>query len=194
MIKCKQCQELKQETDFRKIKKTGSDDISCIRKTCLDCERINNKFKYLQKKDSLSEDESSLKERILNLYTTQKELGGAVPSYDDTKDILDTLNLAAENAEERLLQNRINRENMFTIWLEKSNEELYEDEYTPDYLFDKYTSLKKEFKPIIGYTEDHAPIYADIDEKFDNLLKQLSEKFEAYEEYYDEKEFVKLED
>jgi hypothetical protein len=110
MKTCKQCGLTKDEQEFRaNYNRPGTFNV------CLQCERINSRYKYLKRKDKLSQRESDELQKIEELYTRQRSMGLRPPRPRMSVSIDAVLNQYNKEAER---------------WL---TEELTED---PDYYID----------------------------------------------------------
>lgn len=200
---CKQCGKMKPLEAFRQYygNRTGTYN------TCLDCEKINTREKYLRKKSNdmtISDGEAEELEKIHLLYKVQRAAGLQPPrlqeknnSLADKLDDMITLyskqeaDLAAEaerSPETSPLSPATDKEFIpaeLQMW--RTNKLTREPEYYQDTV---YEGLREKFRPIKEIDrKTMMPVY---DNTYKYILDEILARFDAYEdEYYadDDKEY-----
>ena len=205
MIRCKQCGDLKVPEKFRKYYGTGRKSSY---KTCLDCEKINTRYKYLVSKirknsspdlwlDSetiskiLRPEEIEDLNKIEELYEVLKSKGLKPPAFDSGRKGKADLRIDAT-----LDRHKAEVEKVTTVakaadisipsntplelidWLTKDL-----SKYTPEHLQEDISDeLQKKFRPKIGVDSVNlVPIY---DDRYREVLNEIQERFDVYEEGY----------
>jgi len=167
-IKCKQCGINKPAEQFRKYYGGRKGHY----KTCLDCERINSRYKYLHNKQELSQDESNELIKIEELYTVQRKHGLKPPHTIIKKaSITDAIDAMLNEYSDKPIgiPDELNK------WL---NEPLTKE---PEYYDEVYDRLKKTYRPVLKLTEEFMPIYDDTyKEILDNILTRFCEYEDSY--------------
>jgi hypothetical protein len=203
MHSCKQCGEIKAPEMFRKYY-TGKS----LYNTCLDCEKINARYKYLTGKvrkncteaawdndeiiaKVLTSDEAAELKSIKELYTALKARGLKPPQFGagNTRrkpikvDELLTkykgiVDKVTETAKELNMDLSSNIPVELIEWLTK---DLYE--FEPSYLQDVVAEkLQKQYRPQIGIDpETYNPVY---DNTYRAVLNKILERFDNYEDEY----------
>lgn len=171
---CKQCGEIKLETDYRKYYggRKGSYTV------CKLCEKINSREKYLAAKAILTEPEQSELSKIHQLWEAQashglrpprqgKQATSLMDSIDSMMDRYDTVPTVTTVAIPAELHG----------WLVA---ELTED---PDYYLDEvYEDLAARYRPILRI--DPVNMMPVHDNTYREVLKQILTRFDDYEEDY----------
>lgn len=98
MIKCKQCGEIRTETEFRKYYGSGNRGRY---KVCKQCESINNRHKYLRRKETLSEAEEIEKQEIEHLYDLLRAEGLQPPATKAVSTVRDTVKDLIQRRQEK---------------------------------------------------------------------------------------------
>lgn len=199
---CKQCGKMKPLEAFRQYygNRTGTYN------TCLDCEKINTREKYLRKKSNdmtISDGEAEELEKIHLLYKVQRTAGLQPPRLQEKNnslaDKLDDMialyskqeaDLAAEaerSSETSPLSPATDEEFIpaeLQMW--RTNKLTREPEYYQDTV---YEELREKFRPIKEIDrKTMMPVY---DNTYKYILDEILARFDAYEdEYYagDDKE------
>lgn len=189
--KCRQCGEIKLETEFRQYYgETRSGKERGRYRTCKACESINTRYKYLCKKqsnDRASEQELQELDKIEQLYDLLRAKGLKPPAKRERSTIM--------NLVEELLEKHSTTEVTATTddcselasaaapqelldWL---NADL--SQYDPEYLQDVVADeLIKKYRPQIGVDSNtYKPIYDDTHR---DLLNKVLERFDEYEDNY----------
>ncbi|MNB86382.1 hypothetical protein D3C75_333250 [compost metagenome] len=177
--RCKQCGEIKPAAEnFRKYYHNNAKGHY---KICLACEKINNRYKYLNRKVSKTASEEGEIKIIEELYEVQKQQGYKPPSKTES----DSLDLAAILAAQKARYSepvpkpdQIPQE--LQHWLTVDLQA-----FTPDSLEVVSDELMAKYKKVIGVdAETLAPIY---DDKFRDVLNEILKRFDDFEDaYYDE--------
>lgn len=165
---CKQCGEAKLQSAYRTYYNGGTSHY----KVCMDCEKINSRRKYLERKATRTTDEQDELLLIYQLYDAQRERGLAPPRQGKhEKGVIDLV--AAQHS--KLLKDCDELNKWLTVDMTG---------YTPDELYDIYEALKTKYKPVIGLDpETILPVY---DETYGTVLAKILVRFDDYEEaYYD---------
>jgi len=191
---CKQCGKLKPIDSFRHYYggRTGT------YRTCLDCERINTREKYLRRKSEdaeLSEQETAELDRIHTLYRVQRQAGLQPPrSRAETSSTMDTVTsmlqeYAAQESKEaadaltsgkRPVQPDVEYDMVpeeLRTWLTAelcSVPEYYQDEV--------YERLREKYRPIKEIDQQTMlPVY---DNTYKWVLDKILTRFDEYEDAY----------
>lgn len=186
---CKQCGKLKPLSNFRHYYGGRQGTY----KTCLDCERINTREKYLRRKseeDRISDKEREELESIHVLYTVQRSAGLQPPrSRQDSSTLelvhsmLDQYAAAERTAAEAALSSDMvipgsdNVPDELKIWLNKKLTK--EPEYYQDVVYEK---LREKYRPIIEIDKSTMlPVY---DDTYRFVLDAILKRFDEYEDKY----------
>lgn len=186
---CKQCGKLKPLSNFRHYYGGRQGTY----KTCLDCERINTREKYLRRKseeDRISDKEREELESIHVLYTVQRSAGLQPPrSRHDSSTLelvhsmLDQYAAAERTAAEAALSSDMvipgsdNVPDELKIWLNKKLTK--EPEYYQDIVYEK---LREKYRPIIEIDKSTMlPVY---DDTYRFVLDAILKRFDDYEDKY----------
>lgn len=192
---CKQCGKMKPLDAFRTYygNRTGTYN------TCLSCEKVNTREKYLRKKsnyNAISDSEAEELEKIHILYKAQRAAGLQPPRLQEKNnsiaDKLDDMialynkqeeDLAAEAehspktsplspaTDEKFIPAKLQ------MWL--TNKLKREPEYYQDTI---YESLREEFRPIKEIDQKTMmPVY---DNTYKHILDEILARFDAYEDEY----------
>ena len=185
---CKQCGKMKTLESFRQYYGNRSGTYN----TCLDCERINTREKYLRKKSdnrTINDSEADELEKIHHLYEVQRAAGLQPPRIQGvTSSIADQLDsmIAMYDEQERALA--IAAEECPTIgdkdipaelqmW--RTNELTREPEYYQDTV---YEELREKFRPIKEIDKNTMmPVY---DNTYKPILDEILARFDDYEDQY----------
>lgn len=176
---CKQCGQLKPHEQFRQYYggRKGRYTI------CLQCEKINSRLKYLEKKQNLTEAEQLEVEKIRKLYDVQRAAGlqpprqgggRTAPLSDSLDDMINMYTTVVQTAE---LPEDTNTPAELIEWL---TAELTED---PDYYIDEvYEQLRSKYRPV--HRIDTATMLPIYDETHAEVLERILERFNEYEDNY----------
>lgn len=178
---CKQCGELKTEINYRQYyRRTAAGTKATGRyRVCLQCERINNRYKYLAKKHDQSPAELSEMQKILDLYAILRERGLAPPGTIDTDAPLDI------DAEIQKHKRELERERTLVPeavpqellkWLEEDLSG-YEPEYLQDVVAEE---LLKKYRPQLGV--DSVTLKPIYDDKYRDVVNKILKRFDDYED------------
>jgi hypothetical protein len=185
---CRQCGELKPISNYRKYYggRKGTYTI------CKQCERINSRAKYLERKETVNAAEIAELSKIHALYEAQRALGlqpprtetGGRESVTATIDtMLATYKDKAESAKvlaDEYAPGTTNVPSELMHWLETP---LHED---PDYYIDEvYENLKSKYRPALSIDPvTFIPVY---DDTYRVTLDKILARFNEYEDkYYEE--------
>lgn len=189
---CRQCGELKPISSYRKYYggRKGTYTI------CKQCERINSRAKYLERKlrnaDTYTQDESDELDKIYKLYEAQRLLGlqpprqegGRHASISDTLDtMLEAYTARAKEAQaiaDEVAPGASNVPDELLKWL---SADLTEE---PDYYLDEvYEDLKQRYRPALSIDQQTLmPVY---DDTYKVTLDKILDRFNQYEDkYYEE--------
>lgn len=182
---CKQCGEQKELKDFRPYYNNPGHY-----KLCKECEAVNNKYKYLQRKmakDVLSEEDEIAFRVIEEYYSMLREQGLQPPNYGQGHDgsgLVKNIQGRLENYKDFRTRHSVPTEMPKSIPEELNNwltQEL--NNYTPEELHDNvYENLRHTWSPRIGLDEvTQLPVY---DETFKPILLEILRRFDNYEEEY----------
>lgn len=198
---CKQCGKMKPLEAFRQYygNRTGTYN------TCLDCEKINTREKYLRKKSEntmISASEAEELEKIHRLYKVQRAAGLQPPRLQSkNRSLVDELDnmIALYNNQEADLAAEAERSPETSplspatdkgfipaeLQMWRTNKLTREPEYYQDIV---YEGLREKFRPIKEIDrKTMMPVY---DNTYKYILDEILTRFDAYEdEYYaDDKE------
>ena len=181
---CKQCGELKPIDQFRKYY-GGRQGHYTI---CKDCERINSRAKYLERKgDSITSTEDAELKKIYRLYDAQRACGLQPPRRESGRQtrLVDDLDSMISKYEVRANVPTTGQPTFDTSatppeilqWL---SAELTEE---PDYYLDViYEELVAKYRPVIKIdAETLLPVH---DEKHTLALEQVLSRFNKYDDDY----------
>ena len=189
---CKQCGKLLPSTAFRKYYGGRKGNY----KYCLTCERINNREKYLMKKDILSADETAELNNIHDLWQLQRMNGLQPPHLNQNKvsvaESVDDLLSAYDTKEfDALKANKTDARTDNTtdvnisdipvelqIWLTADLTK------TPEYYQDEvYEKLREKYRPVLEINQQTLmPVY---DDTYKDVLNKILDRFDDYEDNYD---------
>lgn len=182
--KCKQCGHVKSLELFRQYYGRGANKGKRSQsryRTCKQCESINTKYKYLCKKPELTEEESTMRDKIEQLYEVQRSLGykppGSDPTPRDASVIVDSLLDEYKTKEPEVPEDMPNdMPDELRYWLNRDFLEI-----SPDDLQEEFDEVEARYKPIIGLSDDKTPIY-DTTHKV--VLDKIQDRIYDYEESY----------
>lgn len=177
---CKQCGELKPIEQFRKYYGGRKGHYT----TCMLCERINSRAKYLYHKEALTEAEETELAQIEKLYEVERALGMQPPRTTSSPTSL------TENVNELLEKYGPMQKAVSSLKVEDAPQELLNWltcplDQDPEYYLDSvYEGLRKKFRP---YTKiDQTSMLPIYDDTYKLTLDKILERFNCYEdEYYD---------
>ena len=179
---CKQCGQLKPHEQFRQYYggRKGRYTI------CLQCEKINSRLKYLEKKSNLTEAEQTEVNKIRELYDVQRAAGLQPPRQGGgrTEPITDSLDDMIEMYRSRTdavqLPENTSAPAELIDWLSAPLTE------EPDYYLDEiYEQLRSKYRPV--HRIDTATMLPIYDETHAEILERILERFNEYEDnYYNE--------
>lgn len=176
MKRCKQCGRIQAETQYRKYYNGKGGRY----RTCLSCERINARHKYLHKKlkeeTPLSAEETQELNKIEELFELLRDQGLKPPEKKQAKSVVDDV--------EALMMERMT---VAETSQEDGPEELQEwlgkdlTGFSPDYLQDEVADeLITKYRPQTGVDPvSYAPIY---DETHRDILNEVLKRFDDYED------------
>lgn len=183
--RCRQCGDIKPESQFRQYYGGRKGRYT----TCLACERINTRHKYLEKKATDNKLTSSDREelsKIIQLFDLLRQRGLKPPG---SREELMPIDLDAELQRHRDELDRVKRA-VATVsdatalpadlqdWLTRDL-----DSYTPDELEEVGDKLIQKFRPQLGVDADFKPIY---DDQYRDIINQILKRFDDYSDTYDE--------
>lgn len=148
---------------------------------CKDCERINSRAKYLERKER-SEAEQAELEKIYKLYDAQRRCGLQPPNHNDSmRRITDDLDsMILKYAQRESLPSK-EAPIELTKWL---TEPLHED---PEYYFEEvYDVLNAKYRPVISV--DTVTLLPTYDDTYADILDKILDRFDNYEDEYYSKE------
>lgn len=164
---CKQCGTTKDIDNFRQYYNGGNSRYN----VCKDCERINSRLKYLEKKSKPTDEEVEEINLIYLLYGEQ-EASGLKPPRRGKKEV------GVSSAAKDMLAKLADKNADLHDWLTK---DLHS--YTPEELEDIYDTLRSKYRPMIGTDNEFLPVY---DNTYKTVLDKILVRFDDYEEeYYD---------
>jgi len=191
---CKQCGKLKPIDSFRHYYggRTGT------YRTCLDCERINTREKYLRRKSEstdLSPQETVELDRIHTLYHVQRQAGLQPPrTRTETNSTMDAVtNMLQEYAAQESKEATDALVNGKRPVLPDAESEMIPDELRtwltaeltrePEYYQDDiYEKLREKFRPIKEIDQQTMlPVY---DNTYKWVLDKILTRFDDYEDEY----------
>jgi hypothetical protein len=188
---CKQCGKLKPESNFRHYYGGRSGTY----KTCLDCERINTREKYLRRKqedERISQQEKLELDQIHALYSVQRSIGLQPPRTRNEESAVVELVMSMMQdysvSEHAAVQAARENKNLVSpgsdnipdelkLWL---NKELTEE---PEYYQDTiYEELREKYRPIKEIDKSTMlPVY---DDTYRFVLDRILKRFDEYEDKY----------
>lgn len=172
MKACRQCGEVKQDNMYRQYY-NGSESRNL---TCMQCEKINSRRKYLERKEALHKREANELQLIYQLYEQQRA-NGLRPPKKTIKEV------GLVDAIQGLLNKQAAANEELQGWLDKPL-----TEYTPDQLDDIYDNLKEKYRAMRGL--DPATLLPIYDETYKIMLDKVLVRFDDYEEeYYNEDDY-----
>lgn len=182
--RCKQCGELLPEDQFRPYyKRDGSGGRSTSRyRVCLQCERINTRYKYLTRKivEGKAEHKDTTElQRIATLYDILRQRGLEPPNSRAAEAPLDI------DAEIRKHTEELERKKSDAALPEELQFWLDEDlsKYSPEDLEDVTDELLSQFRPEVGVDpETYLPVY---DTTYRDALNEIIKRFDDYEDSLD---------
>lgn len=195
---CKQCGKMKPLESFRQYYGNRKGTYN----TCLDCERINTREKYLRKKSdnmTINDSEAEELDKIHILYKVQRAAGLQPPRLQEKNNsIADKLDdmIALYNQQEADLMAEAERSPETSPLSPATDEEYIPAELQmwrtnkltrePEYYQDTvYEGLREKFRPIKEIDQKTMmPVY---DNTYKYILDEILARFDAYEdEYYAE--------
>lgn len=180
---CKQCGEDRPNDQFRPYYGGRKGRYT----TCLTCEKINSRAKYLTSKgDTRSAAETDELEKIHALYEIQRKIGlqpprvnsgRSTPLVDTLDEMLGSYATRAEAISEISSDsNVVPTTDELTHWLVAP---LTED---PEHYDDVYAHLRDKYRPVVTIDEDtKLPVY---DDTYKPVLDKIIERFNEYEDTY----------
>ena len=188
MKSCKQCGEIKPESQFRRYYGGRQGTYTM----CKSCERINSRVKYLEKKESLTPVEQVELNKIYTLYDAQRACGLRPPRREGPRKLrgIDNLDDLIETYKQRaniphnvgaMLDTSATPPELMK-WL---SAKLIEH---PDYYLDEvYEDLKARYRPVLRI--DTVTMLPEHDDTHIAVLDAILDRFNSYEdEYYNEEE------
>ncbi len=175
---CRQCGEIKPLSQYRKYYGGRKGNYT----TCLDCERINSRVKYLTNKaERRSAEETEELDKIHRLWDLQRSLGLRPPRITAGRDnpvpIDDTIAKYAAMLEAKPAGVPTNIPADLEKWL--TCELTDSPEYYQDVV---YEQLKKKYLPMLFIDKDTMlPVH---DETYRVVLSRILERFDDYEDRY----------
>lgn len=151
---------------------------------CKNCEKINNREKYLAGKVDLTKSEADELKKIQELWDYQRRAGLSPPNTDRTlldlqQDLDDSLaeyKQMAEEFEAAAPPEAGTIPEALRIWL---TEELVEE---PDHYLDViYEELQNTYRPVTHIGADNTPVY---DDTYRAVLQEILTRFNEYEDEY----------
>jgi hypothetical protein len=135
----------------------------------MDCEKINSRRKYLERKQETTDDEKEELGLIYQVYTAQQAVGLSPPRCRKVPGI--------KSKAMQMLDKLNETDSELRIWLERDL-----NTYEPDQLYDIYEDLKAKYRPRIGLDPVKClPIY---DDTYRSILDKILTRFDDYEEAY----------
>lgn len=176
--KCKQCGEVKGLALFRPYYNRDG-----YYKQCKDCERINQRHKYLSKKESVPEQEYAELQQIEELYELQRSLGLKPPRKRSTEGESIATSIVEKQMEALRQKKKLDIEltdetpDELIKWVK---EEL--TGYHPDELEKVMFDLVDRYRPQIGFDDvAERPIY---DDRHKEIIDKIQARFDDYEEEF----------
>ena len=189
--KCRQCGEIKQETEFRQYYgETRSGKERGRYRTCKTCESINTRYKYLCKKQSngkASEQELQELNKIEQLYDLLRAKGLKPPAKRERSTVLNLVDelLDKYSASTTEIAATVDDELVIAAAPQELLDWLNADlsQYDPEYLQDVVADeLIKKYRPQVGVDPNtYKPIY---DDTYRDILNKVLERFDEYEDNY----------
>lgn len=186
--KCRQCGEIKQETEFRQYygeTRTGKERGRY--RTCKACESINTRYKYLCKKQAkgkASERELQELDKIEQLYDLLRAKGLKPPATRERSTVLSLVDELLEKHSASVVEIEVDDgEQVIAAAPQELLDWLNADlsQYDPAYLQDVVADeLIKKYRPQVGVDPNtYKPIYDDTHR---DLLNKVLERFDEYED------------
>lgn len=181
MKMCKQCGSYKDIAEFRKYYNRKSGEYS----RCTECERINNRYKYLLKKINKGADDSKVATEIASIesaYAKLIKVGLCPPKMysaakSDCNPIIPDHIIRLDEKLKELGVNEAIVPYELGRWLV---EPLL---CNPDTYMDIYDNLNDTYRPFIGTDAEGNAMYDDV---FKPVLKAIIDRFYEYEDvFYD---------
>lgn len=176
---CKQCGVTKTDDSYRKYYAGRKGSY----RTCLECEKINMRYKYLQRKTKPSEAEIEEIELTEQVYDMQRREGLTPPGAAESakSDLHAILARHTVNVERRESTPLVTTDTPHELveWLNKDL-----SDFTPDDLEEIWDELQDKYKPQVGF--DSVKLQPIHDETYRDVLNEILGRFDRYEEqYYD---------
>ncbi len=178
MRRCKQCGEVKAMSEYRQYYGTNkSGRPKGHYRTCKSCESINTRYKYLNKKEELSNGELEELQAINELYDMLREEGLTPPENKQLESsvkstVLDMINKKKQKVEVAPLATP----DELVAWMTKDL-----TPYTPEQLEEIYWQLRTKYRPQVGTDAELNPVY---DETHKDSLATILDRFDEYEDNY----------
>lgn len=175
---CKQCGERKQITEFRPLYNTAG-----YYNTCYECEAVNNRHKYLRRRQSqgkLTDKQAEEMRNIEKYYELLKARDLRPPAAPKRVNpvILDKIQKLEEASTNQLAEARLagyevdeNTPEELLQWLTTSLDE-YDD---PEQLDDIHTELEDKYRPVTKRDDTGHPI--EYDETYKSVLDAILNRF-----------------
>lgn len=178
--KCKQCGDVKSLTLFRKY----YGNVKGHYRFCKDCEKLNQRLKYLRRKVDKTEAEVLEAQQIESLHDLQRSIGLEPPRKraDGETDKSYTQSLIERQMEAAKAKQKFEVEMSdetppeLLRWL---NEEL--SAYHPDELEKTMDRLVDTYRPQTGLDDD---MNIQYDERHRDILNKIQDRFDAHEEEF----------
>lgn len=184
--RCKQCGEIKSETLYREYYGRGENKGTRTGKrykTCIPCESVNNRYKYLNKKDNKTADQIREVEMIEELYEAQRSLGLRPPASatKNTEGVMDSVELMLakyrgmkpEKKETLVSSAAVPPE--LEEWL---NKQLVGE---PDDLQEAFDIVEAKYRPQIGLNDNLEP---EFDNTYKKTLNEIQNRLDDYEDNF----------
>lgn len=189
--KCKQCGEVKSETLFREYYGRGANKGQRTGgrfKTCKDCESMNSRYKYLNKKESRTDVEQAELDTYEKMYKMQRSLGLRPPATQAPKDkpvVSMAEQLLAKYANMEPVTTAVSNETVpvetpgeLQTWLTRDL-----TGQDPDDLQDEFDKVETKYRPQTGLDTNLAPVY---DNTYKGILDKIQDRLDEHEdEFYD---------
>lgn len=178
--KCKQCGDVKSLTLFRNY----YGKVNGTYKFCKDCEKLNQRLKYLNRKQDKSEAEMMEKRQIEELHDLQRSIGLEPPrrraegetEKSFTQSLIERQMEAAKAKQKFEVEMTDETPAELLRWL---HEEL--SGYHPDELEKTMDRLVDTYRPQIGVDDE---LNAQYDDRHRDTLNKIQDRFDAYEEEF----------
>ena len=168
MKRCRQCGRELPVGDFR-LYYNGSGKTY---NQCLDCERINSRYKYLKHKHVLSVKEQEEMTSIIGIYDKAKKCGLQVPQCRRNTVALSVQVIEEAIPTELSVDIPDSAPYHLTRWLTEDLTKVSDLAYLED-------TLVKRYRPIIGLDPNNMPIYNNL---FKDILATIGNRIDAEEE------------